>query len=173
MQIGKTLALNDRGLGPVAKYVTYVVSPVAVPAALVEIPTAYLNAQYGNFYTFDAQSDILSQVAVPNACTTGAALKYMPPSGYGGVIISEATAQYAMGVYGVAKSQGGSIGTPFGLWDFRTCGGTTKWNAVYQGPINAGSNTYTTYVMTGSVAQVANLMHILYSLSLDRVIAAR
>ena len=140
MQLGKNITLSFQNLGPVALYQTVVISPTSIPSATIEIPTAYLSSSFGNFFTFDGQSNALSNVAVPSACASGTNLSCSPPSGFGGVIISDASQEHALGVYGGAIAKGGSIGTPFGLWDFRNCGGTTKWNAVYSGPVGAGEN---------------------------------
>jgi hypothetical protein len=163
MEIGKNLTLNFAGLGPVGHYQTVVNSPVALASAVVEIPSAYLESNFNSFYTYDAASDALTQVAVPDACPSGQSYSYSPPSGYGGVIISDATGQHALGVYGVSAAQGGSIGTPYGFWNYAACAATNKWNAVYQGPLNVGENDFSSYVISGTPASVAAIMQTLYA----------
>ena len=167
MQIGKDLTLDFAGLGPVGKYETHVVSPVPVTSVNVEIPTGYLASRFATFRTYDASSGQLQNVSVPNACAAPPGsvrpyLSYAPPSGYGGIIVSDSNGDAAMGVYSVSRSKGGSQNEPFHLWDFRACGSTTKWNAIYSGPLVQGDNVFTTYIINGSVTAVAALMKALY-----------
>ncbi len=168
MQIGKNLTLDFAGLGPVGRYETHVVSPVPVASAKVEMPTGYLAAKFATFHTFDASTGQLQGAGVPDACTVmppgvgRPSFSYAPPSGHGGVIVSDSSGSFAMGVYGVSQADGGSRGEPFHLWDFRNCGSTTKWNVVYNGPLLQGENVFVTYLISGSVADVAAMMRTLY-----------
>lgn len=173
--IGKDVTLNYNGMGPVAKYTTYLSMPSAVVNAQVEIPATYMpsghsSGQFETFYTYDAVTDTFAPPTQPlTACDERQVnVDSTPPlygSGYRGVVISDDSGTHAMGVYGVGITQGGSV-SYMTLWDLTGpgCGfDVTKFAAVY-GPatIPAGVSTYTTYIVTGTKDQVHSLMHQLY-----------
>ncbi len=163
MQIGKNLTLNFDGLGPVGQYQTVFYTPTPLNSATAEIPTAYLAAGvFTNFFTYDGKSNALQAAYPPNGCTASTGLPYTPPSGRGGVIISNASGSYAMGIYGRSKAKGKTSVAYYGLWDFRACGGVTKWSAVFTGNMPAGQTIYTTYVVTGTLSSVVQDMYTLY-----------
>ena len=164
MLLGKQIQLNYNGLGPVAKYTNSLTLPNAVSGASLEMPTGYLQAAFNTFFTYDAASNALTQVHPP-VCDTGANTGFVPASGYGGVIISNAAQTAAMGVYGRTTAVGGPA-SYFTLWDFTNngCGyQTSKWDIVATGNFPAGTSTYTSYVVTGTLAQVQQLMRALYT----------
>ena len=106
--LGKDITLNFNNMGPVAKYTTHVVLPSATLGTLA-IPTGYLRGNFNRFWTYDAQSKRLNEVTtqVPNGCGNNSGFAF--DTGFGGVIISDTTLAYAMGVYGVSTLQGGSV----------------------------------------------------------------
>lgn len=163
MEIGKNLTLNFHGLGPVAQYTSVVDTPISIFATM-ETPTAYFNIQFGSFFTFDAGSNSLKKVVIPDACSSGNPhLAYTPASGFGGVIVSDVTGQNAMGIYNTTARDTSSLKSlGFSLWDFRTCGSTTKWSAAYNGIFPSGETRFTTYVVNGTVNDVAARMENLY-----------
>ena len=76
--LGKDVTLNFNNMGPVVQYI------------------------FNRFWTYDGSSKILTEVTsrVANGCGNNSA--YTFSTNYGGVIISDATLAYAMGVYGVS-----------------------------------------------------------------------
>lgn len=168
--LGKDLTLNFNNMGPVAKYTTHVVLPAATLGTLA-IPTGYLRGNFNRFWTYDAQSKRLTEVTnqVPNGCGNDSGFAF--DTGFGGVIISDATLAYAMGVYGVSTLQGGSVNyyglnsypcgssdTSESVWNFNV------WAAVHGNdtPFPAGDSSYNTYVITESLQNVTTLMDHLY-----------
>jgi hypothetical protein len=168
VRIGKEITLDFLGLGPVARYVSVVTVPTEVPAAGVEIPSIYLRASLDRFYGYDAASRTLS--AQSTARGQGGTL---PTSGYGGVIASTPDGTRAFGQYGVVDSLGGSV-TPaaggfsyFLFPDDRDSSGpaanaTSKIRALHGG-LHRGENRMTTFLMSGTLADVRALMDSLYA----------
>ncbi len=159
--IGKNLTLNYGGAGSVAKYETVIQTSAAVTGVTAEIPTAYLTAGvFTNFFTYEAGSNTLTAVTPPNGCTASKGLPFMPSSGKGGVILSNASGSYAMGVYGdKTTASGGPLVAYFALWNFGACGGVNKWSAVFYGNMAAGAALYDTYVVTGTLSTVVQSMY--------------
>ena len=155
MQIGKDLTLNFMNLGSVAQYNTVIVSPISLPNANIEIPAAYLNASLGKFFTYNASSSVLRSVA-PSSCYNPAT--FQPSSGGGGMIVSDPTLSTAIGIYRRDSS------TVFNIYDLRSCANTIKINADITSNLTSGTNTFTTYVVNGSLGQVQALMKNLYSM---------
>jgi hypothetical protein len=170
LQLGKDLTLNFNNMGPVAKYTTHVVLPAATLGTLA-IPTGYLRGNFNRFWTYDAQSKRLTEVTgqVPNGCGNNSGFAFN--AGFGGVIVSDATLTYAMGVYGVSTVHGGSVSyyglnsypcgssdTSESVWNFNV------WAAVYGNdlPFPAGDSSYNAYVITESLQNVTTLMDQLY-----------
>jgi hypothetical protein len=165
-QLGKDITLNWGGQGPVARYQTVLSSP-SLSTGYIEIPTAYLKASFNRYFTYDANSNVLTEVFPPLNCPdTGQYYHYTPPN-RGGVIISNADMTQAMGVYGANVSVGGSV-SEFLLGKFigGQCGGGTgefdfaasKWSVIRNGPFGSGTKVFTTYPMSGSVSQIRAIM---------------
>ncbi len=170
--LGKDLTLNFNNMGPVAKYTTHLTLPAASLGTLA-MPTGYLRGNFNRFWTYDAQSQRLTEVTsqVPNGCINGNLTFPFYPN-YGGVIISDVTTDYAMGVYGVSTASGGQVSF-FGLYSYPCAIGETSedafnfnvWAAVRgNGDIlfPAGDSSYNTYVITESLQNVTALMDDLY-----------
>jgi len=159
--LGKYITLNYNNMGPVALYETVVYSDTAIPFPThIEMPTGYMPATFNRYYRYDAQSETLTEV-FPADC--GGAGGWMAGSGYGGVIISETDGSAAMGVYGASTNNGGSVFV-FSLYDLRSCGATSKWNADagFDGGFPAGSVTLRSYVASGTLNDVKTYMRQLY-----------
>ncbi len=171
LMLGKDVTLNFNNMGPVAQYTTHLVLPAATFGTMA-IPTGYLRGNFNRFWTYDAPSKILTEVTsrVPNGCGNNSA--YTFSTNYGGVIISDATLAYAMGVYGVSIPKGGPVSF-FGLYSY-PCGSSDTsedvWNfnvwAAVRGNgdilFPAGDSSYNTYVITESLQNVTALMDDLY-----------
>jgi hypothetical protein len=171
-EMGKNITLNYNNMGPVARYDTrwYLPGPLSTANnPFIEIPTGYLRGMFNRYYTYDAVPGSLGTLTevFPGQCDPYNPINFQ--TNYGGVIISDATGAYAMGVYGVHNSVGGPV-TRFQLFDF-VCGGgngsgdynTSKWSAMYYHlPLPAGYIQTTTWIASGSLAQVRQAMHDLY-----------
>jgi hypothetical protein len=169
--LGKDLTLNFNNMGPVAKYTTHLVLP-AFALGTLAIPTGYLRGNFNRFWTYDAQFKRLTEVTsqVPNGCGNNSA--YTFKANYGGVIISDVTLAYAMGVYGVSISKGGPVSF-YGLYSY-PCGSSDTsedvWNFNVWAEVRgngdilfpAGDSSYNTYVITESLQSVAARMDDLY-----------
>lgn len=165
MVLGKEITLDYNGMGPVAKYETILVPPTDSVNSQFELPTGYLTAEFNRFYTYEATSQDLNEVdPVP---LSNMPVSFVPSSGFGGVIIADASGSYAMGIYGVLRSSGGSVDY-FTLWDFingapdidATDTDTTKFSAVFgPGSVTGGLEYhFTTWIMSGSLAEVTGHM---------------
>lgn len=171
LMLGKDVTLNFNNMGPVAQYTTHLVLPAATLGTMA-IPTGYLRGNFNRFWTYDASAKILTEVTsrVPNGCGNNSAYTFNP--NYGGVIISDATLAYAMGVYGVSIPKGGPVSF-YGLYSY-PCGSSDTsedvWNfnvwAAVRGNgdvlFPAGDSSYNTYVITESLQNVTALMDDLY-----------
>jgi len=158
MLMGKQLTLDYDGLGPVASYVTTLTMPQSLSAVTWQIPTVYLPGSFDQLYTYDAKAGTGANVTslVGNSCPTSV-YNYTPASGYGGVIISDPTGDYAMGIYGVTTALGGPV-SYFNLSNWSSCHSVTNLGAVYDGPASSGNSSVTTWAINGTVAQVESLM---------------
>jgi len=173
MILGKDVTLNFDNMGPVAQYTTHLVLPVASFGTLA-MPTGYLRGNFNRFWTYDAQARRLTEVTaqVADGCSNGN-LSFPFYTNYGGVIISDVTGAYAMGVYGVSTANGGQISF-FGLYSYPCAPGDTSensWNfnvwAAVRGNgdilFPAGDSSYNSYVITESVQNITKLMDNLYT----------
>ena len=168
MLLGKDITLNYAGLGPVARYTT-VVSVPTVPTGLtgVEIPSVYLNGEFRDLTLYDAAADTSTRLTT----VCGVMYGLNPKSGYGGVIAASADGARAFGLYAAHIER----------WGFRAglgyarfnCGGTgrgsrddatTKLRGLTHAVWSAGENRFTTYLISGTKADVVRLMRRLYTL---------
>jgi len=165
MALGKDITLDYNGMGAVAKYETILVPPADSVNSQFEIPTGYLTAEFDRFFTYDTVSLDMNEVfPVPWSLVP---VFFEPASGFGGVIIANDTLTHAMGIYGVLRSEGGSVDY-FTLWNFINGtpdidpydGDTTKYSAVYgPGSVTGGLEyRFTTWLMSGSLAEVTAFM---------------
>ncbi len=166
--MGKDVTLNFNNMGPVAKYTTHLVLPAASLGTLA-MPAGYLRSTFNRFWTYDAPSRTLTEVtnSIQNGCANGD-LTYAFYTNFGGVILSDTTGTYAMGVYGVSASSGGPVSF-FGLYSYPCTPGDTSeaaYNFNVFGVVRgngdilfpAGESTYNAYVITESVQNVTALM---------------
>jgi hypothetical protein len=177
--LGKDLTLNFQNLGPVAQYTTHLTIPNATRATLAD-PAGYLLSSFNRFWTYDAQSKVLTEVTsvMPDGCaslTDNSFGGYAFFADFGGIIMSDATGANAMGVYGVNLAHGGST-TYFAMWKFYCWGDgpsesgsdNTAWSAVYGNGTDvvfpAGESTYNVYLITDSVQNVTARMDDLFQM---------
>ena len=165
MTIGKEVSLNYMNMGPVARYETEVTVPRALARGHVEIPTVYLGPEFNQMMMYDARSGETSPAH--------RGVTYKPQSGSGGVIATTPRHDFAMGIYTVMSSSGGS-GSFFTATNYPgptngeedgTSIATVKLTSTYVGPIAAGKNTYTSWVISGTLDQVKRSMSALYHAS--------
>jgi hypothetical protein len=172
--IGKELTFDFEGMGSVIKYVGRVTLPWAKSGAVLEFPMIYLRKNFNRFWEYDAQSDFLSEVTRSvlelDGCHAPFPGKRSDPN-YGGVLISTADMNYALGIYAASLRVGGDA-SGFVMWHFWCSGDgegqfsndTSKLDVVYDGNtyIPAGLSSYTSWVVVGSVTEVKAKMRQLY-----------
>jgi hypothetical protein len=159
MRLGKVLELAYRGQPDVARYQTVLMLPDAATHADLEAPTAYLRASFREIYTFDARTAALAPIKPKPWDKRGE--DWTPPSGWGGLIASNASGTHAFAIYGVTTQEGGSI-SQFSAHDFTTPGAskgeadvaTIKLRALRVGDFPAGTTICTAYIVTGTLASV-------------------
>ena len=173
VRIGKRITLGYRGLRGVARYETIVVVPgkasLETYDPVIEIPSVYLPAEFTDFHQFDA-TDGNDR---PLPLVPGVLDAAQPPSGIGGVIVQTADGAAAFGIYGAWSERGGSVTRDLGQWQYvyfpwgghgPMSHGTAKFNAGYHGPLKAGENRFTTYLVSGSAAEVRASMRRLHDM---------
>lgn len=170
--LGKDVALNFNDMGSVARYTTHLILP-NLQVGTLEMPTPYLRAEFSRFWTYDAGSDTLTEVTnlMPDACLPNNPnpVPVFAPD-FGGVIVSDSTAAFAMGEYVVNVSQGGPA-SYLAMWKFFCLGDgtsetsfdTVKLDAV-RGPLPfpAGDNAYNAYLITDNLQKVRTKMRQLF-----------
>lgn len=166
-RIGKKITLNFNNMGPIAKYEARVVAPVRTIDGTLEHPMIYMPSEFNRFWTYDANTNTLTEVTsrMPDGCSSGNPGYNWNPTAHGGVIASDSTGNYAMGLYGGTTASGGSA-TYFAMWKFWCAntgsgqyrGDSSKLDIVYGGVINSGTTTYSSYIVNGSVNDVAKRM---------------
>jgi hypothetical protein len=169
--LGKDVELNFNNLGPVAKYTSHLVLPGSTMGTFA-MPAGYLNSNFNRYWTYDAQTKALNEVtgAMPDACTAGNSFGgYAFQASFGGIIMSNSSMDYAMGVYGVNLANGGSV-SYWAMWKFfcandgpaESAFDTTAWSAVYgQGNdllFPKGESTYNVYIITETLQNVTARM---------------
>jgi hypothetical protein len=175
MVLGKDLTLNFNSMGSVAKYTTHLILPTATRGTF-EAPAVYLRANFNRFWTYDAPSGALAEITdqVPSGCNFAGSYFYSPH--FGGGIISDATGENALGVYGVDDANGGSV-TFFNISNFICSGDGSGEEAndtvavsAFKGRNDepflfpAGESTYDVYIITDTLQNVAAQMDRLYNM---------
>jgi len=167
MVLGKDLTMNYNNMGAVVQYETVMYSETNIASVRIEAPTGYLKPIFNTFFTMDVVSRERTLVT-PQNCPVdytqpGSYVSFTPASGYGGIIITNAARDIAMGVYGRLERVGGTI-TNFTLFDFiGNCGDTVKWGAVYTGNVFGGENRFKTYIINGTIEEVTAKMYQLHA----------
>lgn len=168
VMLGKNITLDYHGLGPVALYSTFMQVPKLLTADTSrEIPVIYARANFYRMFTYDAETEKLEEQPCNNN-----GVQITP--NYGGVIASTANKDYAIGIYAVNRTQGGSV--DYLLLNYTwTCPGPPKDTGEFgsdtmivdsvrgQG-YPAGTTTTNVYLVSGTVTSVAEKMAELYKL---------
>jgi hypothetical protein len=122
-------------------------------------PITSVNAEFNRYWTYDAETDDLQEVTLADACEDGH--PFFPD--FGGIILSDQSAKYAIGVYAVNVSQGGSI-TALNLLRHACDDGTySRMDVIRHGDLAAGSSSYNAYMMSGDVQGVRQYMSKLFT----------
>jgi hypothetical protein len=162
--IGKDLTLNFMDLGPVARYQTHVTLPRKVNSSLF-MPIIDVNPTLNRLWKYEAEIDALvevtNQTSPPDSeCETG----YGFEPQFNGVILSTPDTDYAIGIYAVNISHGGSV-----TWlsvSKHFCGDPngdhTRLDAFRNSELAAGETSFNSYIVTGTLAGVQAKMHALF-----------
>lgn len=138
----------------------------------VEIPSIYTRPELCRYYGFDALQGIVSAFPLQNYSggdVTQYQKQYFPDSGVGGVVVATDDFKHALGIFG---SKGSSV-SYYTLWNFSIAPPTnqswldwscSKLTAVHVdtiSPIQPGTYSYETKILTGSLDSVLNRMYML------------
>jgi hypothetical protein len=156
--IGKSITLDFAGMGSVAKYTTTLSLPVGLLPSSLYHPISSLDAEFNRYWTYDAEIGDLEEVFIADACEDS---RGFSPN-FGGIMLSDQSTGFAMGMYGVHISQGGSV-TTFNLLR-HVCGDETysRMDVIRDDAIPAGTTSYNAYMMTGTLNQVRDYMAALF-----------
>lgn len=174
MVMGKDLTLNFNNMGSVAQYTSHLIIPTATKGTYAN-PAGYLRSSFNRFWVYAANSQLLTEVTsqMPDGCTPESPGYVFTPA-FGGIIMSDASGNNAMGIYGVESAQGGGV-MSFVMWQFDCWGDgdaenasdNTAWSAVYGNgndvTFPAGESTYNVYIITDTVQNVTAQMDRLYA----------
>jgi len=172
---GKELTLNFQNNPTVARFRTYVYYPASGNAGMdLWNPATFLRGLFTRYFTYDAGADQLIEITSQLLPCAPQAYEF-DPSPYGGFIVSDATGNYAIGLYGVSPSDGGSVSGILlrpricpelgGMWEdptSETSYSTVVLRPAYEGPITQQVSTYNTYFVTDKLTKVRAAMHKLY-----------
>ena len=174
--LGKDLILGFNSMNGVAKYTTIAEVPASIDLTGIEIPSVYVRANFDHFYAYNAETSTLTSVSLSHidskvlfthSSSDPASVGYSIL--YGGAIVADASGDNALGLYGVAVSEGGSV-ERFTFVDLNDSSGTAadsnatnKINAAYYGPMSSGHSEYNVWVITDTLANVQAKMDSLYS----------
>jgi hypothetical protein len=162
--LGKDLTLNFMQLGPVARYQSHVMLPRKVNSSLY-LPLMTADPSLSRLWKYEAEID--ERVEVTNQTSPAdsecdSVYGFEPQ--FNGVVVSTADMNYAIGIYAVNVSQGGSVSWLSVSKHF--CGDPngdhTRLEAIRNSELPAGESTYNTYIVTGTLAGVQGKMRILY-----------
>ncbi|MFN2591105.1 MAG: hypothetical protein ABR518_10105 [Actinomycetota bacterium] len=176
IRLGKDLTLDFRGMGPVVRYDTFLTTSRRLEGDWQTYiqNVAFLRPLFRRFFTYDAADPGTSPREVFPGDYDVAGIVYEPPSGFGGVIIADDSLSFAMGMYGVLASVPGGTIDGFSVAKYFTdLGGgpaddsesssaTSAMDAHSLEPVPAGTTIYRTWIITGTVDEVASLMTDLY-----------
>lgn len=167
--LGKELTLNYRDMGPVAKYVLYLSSPITGQFNLIAVDQ-HLRNNFTKQYQYDPESGTLSELT----------LGYGEQAGwsdfvYGASIGATEDGNYAFGIIVKSSSSGGSFyDLSFRNWnnddgDGEFDSGTVAQVANMRSPQfgQSGSYRYTAYMICGTLQDVQTRIDALYAIRDD------
>jgi hypothetical protein len=176
ISLGKDLTLDFMGMGPVVQYDTVVTTSRTLVGdwqTYISAPAVFVRPVFRRYFTYDAAAPASSPQEVFPRDWDVAGVQYRPPSGIGGVVVADDTLEHAMGLYAVCTTVPGGTIEDFSMAKYFTeatgpqdesenAPGTTGMDAHSQQPIRAGTTRYRTWIITGTLAEVAALMTDLY-----------
>ena len=178
-QLGKDIRLDDTSLNlgsgynhlrdQVVRYDTVLYTPITLTNANIEIPTAYLKAEFKRAFQYDATNTDINagtyEVQNSDFSNLGNGTYHRQFSvSAGGAIYATQDLNYAIGVYGSTPAIGGKA-MYYTVWKFGslTNPSVTKWSAGNGwSTFTAGENRFTTYIATGTLDDVRVIMRRLY-----------
>ncbi len=162
--LGKDLTLNFMHLGPVARYQTHVTLPRKTNSSLY-MPIVDVNPGLNRLWSYDAEIDNrveVTNLTVPQNLQCESFYGFEPQ--FNGVMLSSADMNYAIGIYAVNISHGGSVSWLSVSKHF--CGDPnsdhTRMDAIRNSELQAGESVFNSYIVTGTLADVQTKMHQLY-----------
>lgn len=158
----KRVTIGARGLPNVIECVATFTVPEgeAHTYAQFEAVTGYMPAEFSKFWAYDVRTGKL----VP--LSDGPGEQHLP------VILATPTGSHAMGVYSDDQPSKGFERAGYGRFRFERQK-VVKWNCVFrirdaESGIKAGDYRYTSYVVVGSLDDVARSLRVLCRASVDR-----
>jgi hypothetical protein len=166
----KELTLDHGGNPHVIAWTTRVYLPEAQGALNMELATAYLTGRFDTFYTYDAATGALvdKTSGIPlGGCVDPTEDPDQRPEA-GGVIISTAAGDYAMGVY---RKRSLNATEGYGLCSFLYGDtdphdfSTSKWNLLERptGGLDAGTFDWAFFIVVGTLNDCTDAMGELYA----------
>ena len=154
VQLSPDIPLPQGMKDRVASYTTYLNLAYELNSGSIEVPTGYLQSKYDHCWLIDVKTTphntahYLGQNQTASYSHSGAVILANTNDGAnpGG---------RAMAVYGVQRSDGGSV-NGFSLWC--NLGDTKKWSATADSPFQRGTNTFRTFIVTGTVNEVVEIV---------------
>ena len=169
--ISKEVTLDVDGDPRVIRWTTVLDLPQDQGQVNLELATAYLTGEFTRFWTYDVPSGALVEKTgqIPSFGCVDPSEDPDQRSEAGGVAISTAGAEHALGVY---RRRPLNAVEGYGLCDFLDGIGTdphqfstSKWNLLERptGGLAAGRHQWTLYVVVGALDDVVDAMHDLYA----------
>lgn len=174
IKLGKAVTLNFQNRGPVAYYETQITLPRATSSGAIQMPSAYLRATFNRSYSYDPAITALTELtshADLSGCDGQHLVTDIP---IGGVILSTAGQDYAMGMYAGKTSSGGTV-SYFDLYkgmcwttegtgenDYNTWG-MLAYRDTNSGALPAGPSSYHVWIISGALSDVTQQMDWLYA----------
>jgi hypothetical protein len=158
-QLTRTIEIGYQGLDNVIAFTTEITQPESHQVSQSEIPTGYLTYEFTQHWVFNPATGELVE-AEPQQVTFPWSFVHedtLPP------ILSTADGQYAMGAYSTEPSL---IYYEILVYDVSNpTDRTNKWNiVVHEEPAPAGTYTYHSYLIVGTLEAVQENMRQLYAM---------
>ena len=174
--LGKNLTLDFMGMGPVVLYETVVTTKHRLEGdwqTYIQAPAVFVRPIFRRYFTYDAAAPAVAPQEVYPGDYDLAGVQYRPPSGFGGIVVADDTLEHAMGLYAVGTAVPGGTIEDFSMAKYFTdaqaaqdssenAPGTSGMDAHSQQPIRAGTTRYRTWIITGTLTEVASLMTALH-----------
>ena len=156
----KNVEIGYQNLTNVIRFLATIQVPEYARNFQIEAPTGYLTHEFNTYWTYNPQTDTITEVFKDPQNTvlpwSFAHIQSLP------VIMSTADKQYAMGAYTSESSN-------YGLAEYKNADpaqATNKWNIIsVRDPIfNGQTLTFESFITIGTLPQVTQALHSLYQL---------